>query len=144
MQAIMMEYIKGKTLGERLIAKELPLDEVISLTVEEQQRLHNVTIHSSDLEQMKEKLKQQINAADQLEQLKKTKLLQLLEEIADGDKLCHGDFHLFNLIAANNRMTIIDWVDTTVGDIHADVNRSYLLYSQYSQEIVEKYLFLLL
>ncbi|MEB5452483.1 phosphotransferase [Virgibacillus pantothenticus] len=140
----MMEYIKGKTLGERLIAKELPLDEVISLTVEEQQRLHNVTIHSSDLEQMKEKLKQQINAADQLEQLKKTKLLQLLEEIADGDKLFHGDFHLFNLIAANNRMTIIDWVDATVRDIHADVNRSYLLYSQYSQEIVEKYPFLLL
>lgn len=140
-QAIMMEYIKGKTLGEILIAKELPFGEVISLSVEVQQSLHNVTIHSSNLERMKEKLKRQIHAADQLEQWKKTELLQLLEEVAGGDKLCHGDFHLFNLIVANNRVFMIDWVDASVGDIHADVYRSYLLYSQYAEELAEKFLF---
>jgi aminoglycoside phosphotransferase (APT) family kinase protein len=113
----MMEYTEGKTLGERVIAKELSLDEVISLSVAVQQRLHDITVHSSDLEQMKAKLKQQINAADRLELLEKNKLIHQLEEVSGGDKLCHGDFHLFNLIVKNNRVTIIDRMDASIGDI---------------------------
>lgn len=37
--------------------------------------------------------------------------------------------------------TAIDWVDASIGNIGADVYRTYLLYSQFSLEIAEKYLF---
>ncbi len=55
-------------------------------------------------------------------------------------RLCHGDFHLFNLIMSENNVTIIDWVDASSGDIRADICRAYLLYSQFSMELADQYL----
>lgn len=55
-------------------------------------------------------------------------------------RLCHGDFHPFNLILSNKSVNIIDWVDASSGDIRADVFRTYLLYSQSSVELAEMYL----
>ncbi|WP_373687619.1 phosphotransferase [Virgibacillus proomii] len=56
-------------------------------------------------------------------------------------KLCHGNYHLFNLILANDHVTIIDWVDVSEGNGCADVYQSFSLYRQHSLEFVEKYLF---
>ncbi len=47
----------------------------------------------------------------------------------------------FNLIIADNgEVTIIDWVDSSRGDIRADIYRTYLLYSQFTVELAEMYL----
>ena len=56
------------------------------------------------------------------------------------NRLCHGDFHLLNLIMSDDKVTIIDWVDASAGDIRADVCRTYLLYSELSTEVAELYL----
>lgn len=37
-------------------------------------------------------------------------------------------------------MVVIDWVDSSAGDIRADVYRTYLLYSQLSSELADMYL----
>lgn len=48
---------------------------------------------------------------------------------------------MFNLILSDDqRVTIIDWVDASAGDIRADVYRTYLLYSQFSEDLAEMYL----
>jgi aminoglycoside phosphotransferase (APT) family kinase protein len=54
--------------------------------------------------------------------------------------LCHGDYHIFNLIFREGHVTIIDWVDASAGDARADAYRTYLLYSQHSEELAELYL----
>ncbi len=41
---------------------------------------------------------------------------------------------------SNDNVKIIDWVDSSSGDIRADVYRTYLLYSQSSVELAEMYL----
>jgi hypothetical protein len=41
---------------------------------------------------------------------------------------------------SNDKVTIIDWVDASAGDIRADVCRTYLLYSDLSAEVAELYL----
>ena len=56
------------------------------------------------------------------------------------EKLCHGDFHFFNLIMSDHKVTIIDWVDASAGDIRADVYRTYLLYSQFLVELADMYM----
>ena len=63
-----------------------------------------------------------------------------LHSIKFEPRLCHGDFHPFNLILSNKSVNIIDWVDASSGDIRADVFRTYLLYSQSSVELAEMYL----
>ena len=44
------------------------------------------------------------------------------------------------MIQADNKGTIIDWVDSRAGDIRADVCRTYLLYAQLSEELAELYI----
>ena len=44
------------------------------------------------------------------------------------------------MIQADNKGTIIDWVDSRAGDILADVYRTYLLYAQLSGELAELYI----
>ena len=56
------------------------------------------------------------------------------------NRLCHGDYHVNNLMQTEACVTIIDWVDASAGDVKADVCRSYLLYSQYSMDLASLYL----
>ena len=76
-----------------------------------------------------------------LDESKKKNILQKLDSITFDFRLCHGDFHPFNLILSKEeKVKVIDWVDASSGDIRADVFRTYLLYSQSSVELAEMYL----
>ena len=41
---------------------------------------------------------------------------------------CHGDFHPLNVLVSGDRMSVIDWTDAGLGDRHADVARTVLLF----------------
>jgi aminoglycoside phosphotransferase (APT) family kinase protein len=53
--------------------------------------------------------------------------LGILNELPDGDSLCHGDFHPANILMAGDTPVIIDWTNATRGDPAADVARSLVL-----------------
>jgi aminoglycoside phosphotransferase (APT) family kinase protein len=89
---------------------------------------------------MEERLYRQINSVHDLDEKQKGNILKKLDSITFEPRLCHGDFHPFNLIMSNGDVNIIDWVDASLGDIRADVFRTYLLYSQNSVELAEMYL----
>ena len=137
-QAIIMEYINGKTLGDLLFENMKKAEYYMSISIEVQQKIH--LIRTNSLEPMTEKLCRQIKSVDNLDERQKLYLIQKLESMTFEKRLCHGDFHLFNLIMSNNKVTIVDWVDSSAGDIRADVYRTYLLYLQFSEELAEMYL----
>ena len=136
-QAIIMEYIKGKTIGEKLYENMELAEYYLNISVEIQQKIHMIV--ADTLEPMSEKLSRQIKSAHNLDEKQKSALLKRLDKMTIEDRLCHGDFHLFNLIMTDNKVTIIDWVDSSAGDIHADIYRTYLLYSQLSVELADMY-----
>lgn len=136
-QAIVMEHIQGRTLGELLLENREQAEVYIALSVDLQQRIHSLT--APDLEPMHTKLSRQIEAAPRLDAQQKTRLLEKIDASKSENNLCHGDFHLFNIIQKEENMTIIDWVDASAGDRRADVCRSYLLYKQFSSELAESY-----
>jgi hypothetical protein len=35
-------------------------------------------------------------------------LLLLLKDLPDGDRLCHGDFHPWNIIASGKEVVVVD------------------------------------
>jgi tRNA A-37 threonylcarbamoyl transferase component Bud32 len=137
-QAIVMEYIKGRTIGDILSENMEQAEYYLNISVDIQQEIHKHTANS--LEQMSEKLTRQIESVHSLDTRQKAALFRKLEKMTFENKLCHGDFHLFNLILSDNKVTIIDWVDSSTGDRRADVYRTYLLYSQFSIEIANMYL----
>lgn len=90
---------------------------------------------------MRKRLERQIKSVHKLDESKKKNILQKLDSITFDFRLCHGDFHPFNLILSKEeKVKVIDWVDASSGDIRADVFRTYLLYSQSSVELAEMYL----
>src|SRR5262249_59440484 len=54
--------------------------------------------------------------------------LALPDTLPAGDRLCHGDFHLGNMIGTWAHAEVIDWGDATRGDPLADVARTDLLH----------------
>ncbi|WP_243522747.1 phosphotransferase family protein [Bacillus pseudomycoides] len=139
-QAIIMEYVKGQTVGDLLMNHMERAEHYINICVNAQQKIHTVVVDSDLLEPMSEKLHRQIESVHNLDEKQKGKLLRKLDSMVFEPRLCHGDFHPFNLILSNDNVKIIDWVDASAGDIRADVYRTYLLYAQASVELAEMYL----
>lgn len=138
-QAIIMEFVKGKTIGDILSENMEQAEYYMNISIDIQQKIHMIVADS--LEPMSLKLSRQIESAQQLDKRHKSALLQKMETITYKKRLCHGDFHMFNLIMSdNNQVTIIDWVDSSAGDLRADVYRTYLLYEQFSIELADMYL----
>ncbi len=138
-QAIIMEYVKGRTLGDILTGHMDEIEYYMNISIDIQQQIHMIVADS--FESMSVKLSRQIESAQQLDKRQTSALLKRLNSMTYEKRLCHGDFHLFNLIMSdNNKVTIIDWVDSSAGDICADVYRTYLLYTQFSKELAEIYL----
>jgi aminoglycoside phosphotransferase (APT) family kinase protein len=136
--AIIMEQIEGKTLGELMLEDNEKIEYYIDLSVTVQQEIHRV--EADALKSMPSKLSSQIQAAQGLSEEQKQKLLDKLERMPSDNRLCHGDFHLFNLILSGEDVYIIDWIDASSGNICADVCRTYLLYTQHYKELAELYL----
>jgi aminoglycoside phosphotransferase (APT) family kinase protein len=110
----------------------------MNISVEVQRKIHQ--IRATSIEPISEKLRGQIESAPELDHHMKSILLKKLDSMIFEKKLCQGDFHLFHLILSENNVTFIDWVDSSAGDRRADVYRSYLLYSQVSEELAEMYM----
>ncbi|AJG92711.1 aminoglycoside phosphotransferase [Bacillus anthracis] len=139
-QAIIMEYVKGDSIGDLLLNNLNEAEYYINICVNEQKKIHSIRVNTDEIESMRERLERQIKSVHKLDEKQKENILNKLHSIKFEPRLCHGDFHPFNLILSNKSVNIIDWVDASSGDIRADVFRTYLLYSQSSVELAEMYL----
>lgn len=137
-QALIMEYIKGRTLGKIISSNIEQAEYYMSISIDIQQKIHQ--IEANTIELMSEKLTRQIENVPALGYKVKLALIDKLNSMKFEKRLCHGDYHLFNLIMSENKVTIIDWVDSSAGDLRADIYRTYLLYSQLSLELADMYL----
>ncbi len=137
-QAIIMEYIEGKTLADLYFENKEHAEYYLDISVDVQLKIHSIIPET--IEPMVKKLHHQIEGAPILAKRQKSYLIEKLDSMIFETRLCHGDFHLFNLIMTDNKISIKDWVDSSAGDIHADIYRTYLLYSQLSLELAEMYL----
>ena len=81
----------------------------------------------SDLRALKASLKRRIESSDRVPRHLAEFAISKLEELPDGDRLCHGDFHPGNIIWRDERPVIIDWTNVTRGDPAADYARTELM-----------------
>jgi len=81
--------------------------------------------HLSDL---KNEIRKIIDKSDFIDVECKEFVLDLLNQLPDGDRLCHGDFHPGNILIKNGDPYIIDWCAATKADPIADVAHTFLLF----------------
>jgi uncharacterized protein (TIGR02172 family) len=64
---------------------------------------------------------------DMLDENSRQIALGILDELPDGNSLCHGDFHPGNIINHNGKYFIIDWSAASRGDYLSDIAHTYIL-----------------
>lgn len=121
-----------------MLADLAHLDDYMALSVDLQIRMHSIP--AVGFPEQKDKLIHNITAAPCLEKKWRQKVIMQLQNLETGSCLCHGDYHVLNLIMTSQGLKIIDLADISSGSASADACRSYLLYLIYRKDIAEIYL----
>jgi uncharacterized protein (TIGR02172 family) len=135
---IVMEYIDGEPLGKIIMENDSKFEEYLLKSIEIQSSIHK--IETDKFPFMEDIQKNYILGTNKLTQSDKENILGKIENTSYENKLCHGDFHILNLIQTSNDIKIIDWVCASSGNPNADICRTYLLYKIYMEEIADIYL----
>lgn len=139
--AIAMEYLTGDPLGAALGDAPDARALVLRLSVELQRRVHRVA--ATGFPGQKEWLAGNIADAPHLDPRQRSLLTRLLATLETGDRLCHGDFHVWNLVATPHGPRIVDWGCARAGHPAGDACRTYLLYLLYllhDRDLAARYL----
>ena len=122
---VVMDRVDGRSFAEIMGAH--PAEEAVHL--KEMASLHR-RIHACEavhFGSLKAKLEANIRRVTALSGGLQRKLLEALAGLPDGDRLCHGDFHPWNVLGPHSRPSVIDWTSASRGSPAADVCRSYVL-----------------
>ncbi|WP_099203993.1 aminoglycoside phosphotransferase family protein [Scatolibacter rhodanostii] len=136
--ALKMDYVSGKSLHENLLENETKFLYYLELMVEIQ-----LNIFSKKLDlpfSLKERLETKITVNSDIEESTKKALFLRLSTLPEGDQLCHGDLHGYNILIQDDKPFIIDWVDAVKGYPDGDVCRTYMLYSFHHVDFAEAYM----
>jgi uncharacterized protein (TIGR02172 family) len=127
---IIFEYINGKPLLQKMVENPLALDDFAEMLADMHVMLHRFENPANEggkhFRQQKEVLASNIHQAAQLSLDERDAILQCLEELLTGNRVCHGDFHPDNVMVGEKRW-IIDWTDGMIGNPAGDVARTLLL-----------------
>lgn len=135
---LVMNYVPGETMLDSIGDDWSALPRHLARSVSLQRAMHQTT--TTGLPPMRTKLEHQIRHAAGITEKRKAEMIAKLDHIGSDTHVCHGDFHLRNLIVNGNDVTIIDWMDATSGNLVLDVCRSYVLYGSVSDVAASMYL----
>jgi len=132
---LLMDRVTGASLADEM-TPEPPLS-----AIKEMAALH-LRLHrepGTGLPSLKSRLSANIESAEPLTQDLRDRLLLTLAALPDGDRVCHGDFHPWNILGSASDAMIVDWLDACSGNPAADVCRTYLLMRRVLPAIAEAY-----
>lgn len=125
---IIYQRVDGPTLLQAILAQPMGIARYAGVLGELHFSLHQASV--SGLPSQRERLLHSIDIAPVLTVDEKAQLKGMMDDLPDGDRLCHGDFHPDNIIyrsVEEGGPVIIDWPDASIGSPLADVARTRLL-----------------
>lgn len=135
---IVMSRVEGTSFADALLGEPAQVADHLDAMVALQVRIHAEP--GTALPGVKARLHENIGHAAVLGRSRQRRLLEALAERADGDRLCHGDFHPWNILGPTGSATVVDWLDAGSGPPAADVCRSYVLMSRPAPALASAYL----
>jgi thiamine kinase-like enzyme len=127
-KGILLDFIDGRSMLQNLASQPW-------LVLRYAKKMANVhfKIHRADfkgnkcIKPLSQSIADKISRASLLTSEEKTAILSYLSSLPDGSSLCHGDFHPDNIIMAKERLVTVDWITARIGNLTADVARTWLL-----------------
>jgi Ser/Thr protein kinase RdoA (MazF antagonist) len=128
---VVMDRVQGVRLGD--VMTSMDRTPMLGKMARIHHQIHACSGHG--LTSMKARLAANIRRAGSLDDVSRERLMRQLHELPDGDRLCHGDFHPWNVIGD----VVVDWLDACMGDPLADVCRTYVLLRHAAPELANDY-----
>lgn len=123
---LIMSHVPGSGLAGVLRHQPWRLDRVAAVLAHTHATIHSIPAPDG-LPDVKQHLGARIEGAD-LEPNLKSNAMRLLASLPGGDRLCHGDFHVGNVLGSLDRPSVIDWPSACSGDPDADVAQTNILH----------------
>jgi uncharacterized protein (TIGR02172 family) len=122
---IIYEKFSGETMMQLMLAKSSTISKEAHRLAELQYSIHKCK--ADGMASQKNILRESIKRVDLLTKDKKDKIIQCLDKLPEEKMLCHGDFHPDNILVADNKAVIIDWMTGNMGTPAADVARTSIM-----------------
>jgi aminoglycoside phosphotransferase (APT) family kinase protein len=135
---IVFDRVSGVSFAEQMRSDAAAIPRYLQILARLHTRIHAHT--ANQFSSLKGWLATSITRAMPPDERRKQFLLNGLEDMPDGDCLCHGDFHPMNVLGEASQPMVIDWPNACRGDPAGDVCRSYLILKLHVDEIAEPYL----
>ena len=124
--AIIFDFIKGDSGFRHLIRNPWSIVGFAQEFAAIHARIHSTSV-PNEVPEQKSILLRNINLHDHLSSETKAKIIEQLNHLPGGDKLCHGDFHPENILISAGKPFVMDWMTATRGNPLADVARTSVL-----------------
>lgn len=132
---LVFERIDGPTLFQCIQADPHSIEDKARYLAELHSKLHEIRI-GDRLPSIRERLIERISRCGELAPSERVTVLDHIDRLPEGDRLCHGDFHPANVMMAPGSAVIIDWVDANSGNAVSDVARTSILLLGYLENSV--------
>jgi uncharacterized protein (TIGR02172 family) len=123
---LVYQRVDGVSMMEMMRRKPWRLFQYARRMAELHAEMHAAPL-AADLPSLHGKLSRKIERSENLAPATRARILERLQELPPGDRLCHGDFHPGNILMAKGGEVVIDWIDASLGDPSADVARTVIL-----------------
>jgi len=123
---LVYEQINGFTMSEKISSKPWTIFPCAVRMAELHSEMHKKTIQA-DIPKQRRRIRDKISHAEALPNTLRSLVLTALEDMPDGNQLCHGDFHPSNIMISGGNEITIDWVDTSLGNPMADLARTSII-----------------
>ena len=134
---LVMSRAPGRAFAEAMLADPQQVPRHFAAMAAVHHRIHAQQVHA--LPSLKARLAFNMGRAPRLGETLRQSLLARLAALPEGDRLCHGDFHPFNIMGSLDSPIVIDWLDATIGPPAADLCRSYVLMRQIDRALADAY-----
>lgn len=123
---VVYERASGPTLAQALKRQPLRLFNCARILAGQ----HRLILDSPSIEGLRAQkpwLREKIDEEPAFDDAQRAALGRLLDALPDGDRICHGDFGVDNVILGAERPMLIDWANATRGSGLCDIARSWTM-----------------
>lgn len=124
LKGISFEYLDGQVLSDYLGSNPFRVRSIGKTFGKLHKRIHEGK--TAALKNQKDYFGDQINKSKLLDSNIKNALMEHLNQLDDPEVLCHGDYHIENVMVADT-WRVIDWTNAYSGNPLSDVARSMMI-----------------
>lgn len=124
--AIIMQKIYGETMLFQMKKKPYQLFSQVKKLASLQIEISG-SAKDLNLTPIKQRARYLISKVEMLDSEMKKFIIDVIDELPEGNDICHGDFHPGNIIISEYKYYVIDWFGVTSGRKLSDIAHTFIL-----------------